>query len=235
MTITKLRKAHKWLIAFVGIQFLVWSLSGLYMVTMDIHFIHGESLQKKPSHHLELDKVSYSLSTLLSEYPRAQNVRLGRLLDKQVYRLDDKQLGKIMLDAATGQRLVPIDKNMAIQIAEFNYTGTPVIQSIQRLDTPETAPNELSPRHLPVWQVRFAGAFSDTFYISQHSGEIVTKRHDFWRFFDWMWRLHIMDYDDGENVANWLLLVIALLGSLAASLGLFLTYQRVFKSHQGVS
>ncbi|OHU90541.1 MULTISPECIES: hypothetical protein [Pseudoalteromonas] len=235
MITTKLRKAHKWLMTFIGIQFLVWSITGLYMVSMDIHFIHGEPLKQQPLNTLELDKVTYSLSDLLSEYPQAQNIQLGRLLDKQVYRIDESQSGKLILDASTGEPLGNIDENMAKRIAKHRYTGTHDIQSIQLLSKPEQVPSELSARHLPVWQVTFSNPFADTFYINQYSGELVTTRHHFWRLFDWMWRFHIMDYDDGENVANWLLLMIALLGSLAATLGLLLTYQRVFKTSQGAS
>ena len=31
---------------FLGGQFILWSLSGLYMVTMDLDFIHGDHLVK---------------------------------------------------------------------------------------------------------------------------------------------------------------------------------------------
>ena len=61
-----------------------------------------------------------------------------------------------------------------------------------------------------------------TFYIQQATGQIVTRRHNVWRAFDWMWRLHIMDYDDGENVANPLLLVLAVLAIVAIISGILL-------------
>jgi len=38
------RKFHKWLMLFLGIQFLIWSISGAYMVIFDIDYIHGDSL-----------------------------------------------------------------------------------------------------------------------------------------------------------------------------------------------
>ena len=58
---------------------------------------------------------------------------------------------------------------------------------------------------------------------------MVTKRHDFWRLFDWMFRFHVMDYDDGENVSNWLLFVFALLAVFATCSGLVLSYFKVIK------
>ncbi|WP_261591547.1 PepSY domain-containing protein [Pseudoalteromonas holothuriae] len=227
--IRTVRKAHKWLMAFIGIQFLIWSLSGLYMVSMDIHFIHGESLQAQTKQPIALAQVNYSFSNLLSEYPDAIQVELTQLLGKPIYRFVDKNQRKYMLNAQTGAPLPLIDKDRALLIAKHNMRGNNSIASVQLIDDTSTLPSELSARHLPVWQVVFEHYSSPTFYISQHFGNIVTKRHFFWRMFDWMWRFHIMDYDDGENVANWFLLFIALLSVSAALLGLMLTYQRVFK------
>ena len=83
------------------------------------------------------------------------------------------------------------------------------------------------PRHLPFWQIKFEGFSTPTLYVGQHTGDIVAKRHNYWRLFDWMWRFHIMDYDDGENVSNWFLFLVATMGLLAAFSGAVLTFYRV--------
>ena len=38
------RKAHKWLTLIIGIQALLWMVSGAYMAVVDIDFIHGDPL-----------------------------------------------------------------------------------------------------------------------------------------------------------------------------------------------
>ena len=38
------RSVHKWLALFVGLQLLVWAITGFYMVAIDLDFIHGDSL-----------------------------------------------------------------------------------------------------------------------------------------------------------------------------------------------
>ncbi|MBD1580689.1 PepSY domain-containing protein [Pseudoalteromonas sp. S16_S37] len=227
--IRTIRKYHKWLMAFIGVQFLIWSITGLYMVTMDIHYIHGESLQRQNQHPIAVNQVNYSLSDLHSEYPGAHQVTLTQLMAEPVYHFIDKDHTQRLIDAKTGQLLPLIDKLQALKIAKHQYTSGDAIASVQLIDNQSQLPSELASRHLPVWQVVFDNVWAPTFYISQNSGDIVTKRHFFWRLFDWMWRFHIMDYDDGENVANWFLLLIALLGTLAALFGATLTYQRVFK------
>ena len=44
------------------------------------------------------------------------------------------------------------------------------------------------------------------FYVDAASGEIVARRTRFWRFYDWMWGLHIMDLQTREDTHNpWIL------------------------------
>ncbi len=44
-----------------------------------------------------------------------------------------------------------------------------------------------------------------TLYLSPETGELVSRRHELWRIFDFVWMLHIMDYEERENVNNWVL------------------------------
>ncbi len=225
------RKYHKWLMAFVGLQFLIWSVTGLYMVSMDIHFIHGETLQKTKKDTVNLSAVSYSFNELVMTFPTAKSIKLVNLIERPVYqfRVSEPDNKWLIVDAKTGELLPEIDREQAIKVAQHSYSQQDKVSGARLITTKNDMPPELSPRHLPVWQVTFEHFSSPTFYISQQSGNIVTKRHDFWRLFDWMWRFHIMDYDDGENVANWFLMVIALMGILAAFAGAVLTYIRIVK------
>ena len=38
------RRVHKWLALIVGVQALMWVMSGFYMVVVDLDFIHGDPL-----------------------------------------------------------------------------------------------------------------------------------------------------------------------------------------------
>lgn len=235
------RKYHKWLMAFVGIQFLFWTITGLYMVSMDIHDIHGEQLQKHESSSIVLAQVTYPISSLVQRFPTAKNITVSQLMERNVYQFTVSNPNKksLLVDAATGEVLPEITKADASDIARFYYAGQGAIQQTVLLVDKTSIPSELSPRHLPVWQVSFDNFSAATFYISQQTGQIVTKRHDYWRLFDWMWRFHIMDYDDGENVSNWLLLLVSSLALIAVLMGGVLTYFRVikptFKSKAGVN
>ena len=45
-TINKFRKTHRFLGIFIGIQFLFWTLSGLYFSCTNLDEIHGEQYRK---------------------------------------------------------------------------------------------------------------------------------------------------------------------------------------------
>ena len=43
------RRTHKWLALVVGIQALLWTLTGFYMVVVHIDTIHGDDLVRSPA------------------------------------------------------------------------------------------------------------------------------------------------------------------------------------------
>ena len=223
------RKIHKWLMLFLGIQFLIWSISGVYMVVFDIDYIHGDSLTIDDNSAIDLQQIHYSFSQLFIDYPNAENVELTTFVDSNVYRFTLRSTqgqDKVMLDATTGIKLSPINENMAMQIANYYYQGDAKVSTVFLLT--DNAPFELSSRHLPVWRVNFDDFARSTLYISAQSGKVVTRRHQFWRIFDLMFSLHVMDYED-EDPANNLLLWVALFSLLAVFSGMTLTYYRLIK------
>ena len=42
------RRTHKWLALVVGVQALLWTLTGFYMVVVHIDTIHGDHLVRAP-------------------------------------------------------------------------------------------------------------------------------------------------------------------------------------------
>jgi len=183
----------------IGSQFVIWSVTGAYMVFFDIDYIHGDSLVINHQSKIKAAHLTYSSQTLFQQYPAAKNVSVGMLLNREVYRFSVAEM-QMMVDASNGQLLSPLAQEQALAVAKFYYSGDgKVIDSAPAL------------------------------YISASSGEIVTKRHEFWRLFDWMFRLHIMDYGDDADASNWLLFIIASLAVFAAFSGLVLTYFKVIK------
>jgi hypothetical protein len=206
---------------FIGFQFVVWSITGTYMVIFDIDYIHGDSLVVEQQEFLENDQINYSIAELYAKYPKAQGIELTRLIDDAVYRFNDGK-NKYLLNASTGESLAPISEAYAALIAKNQFNNSKIdINSISLIK--QNPPFELSARHLPVWRVDFDDFSSASFYISVESGELVTKRHTFWRVFDWMFSFHVMDYVE-EDPSNKLLLVFVILSLIASAFGIILTY-----------
>ncbi|GGF54459.1 hypothetical protein [Alteromonas lipolytica] len=218
------RTSHKWLMRFTGLQFILWALTGLYMVCMDIHFIHGESLTRAEAQTLPLSDIRFSLAELLQVYPDASNIELVTLLNQPVYRFRSAsgQRRIHLISARSGLPQSEITANQASTIATAAYTGNGELVSVNPLISRD-ARGQLR----PLWVVTFSDAASSTLYIEQQSGRIIRHRHNYWYLFDWMWRLHIMDYDDGENVANPLLLILSVAGLFAALSGALLLILRL--------
>ena len=225
-TLKTSRKMHKWIMLFVGAQFVIWSVTGAYMVFFDIDYIHGDSLVTNHQTKIKPNEMQYLLADLLQDYPRAKQVEVGTFINLTVYRFYQAEQ-RMLVNAANGQLLSPIDKLWAQKAASHYYRGKGEIQEVELIL--QDPPFELSRRALPAWRVNFADFGSPSIYVSANSGELVGKRHEFWRLFDWMFRFHVMDYGDAEEVDNMLLFWATLAGILACVFGLILTYFRVFK------
>lgn len=224
------RKYHKWLMLFLGVQFVIWSVTGAYMVFFNIDYIHGDTLVHNHQTKIPHQQVNVPVATLRQEYANVKKLSLEMFIDKPVYRFVTNDT-HFMVDADTGELLSPLSKTLAVAAAKHEYTGSGEVESIEYIDT--NPPFELSRRvhdALPAWRVNFDDFGEPSIYISARSGSLLAKRHEWWRLFDWMFRFHVMDYEDSE-IDNQLLFWVTLFGILASIAGLLLTYFRVFKKH----
>ena len=212
------RRLHKWLALVVGIQVVVWTLTGFYMVVVHLDRIHGDHLVRpveRPEFNLE---SLVSPAELLAEAPGATEIRTAVLLDRPVWQAIGPDQVRLF-DARTGAPLPPVTEPQVRQIAEAIYTGDDPIASIRLL---RTAPLEMQTRPPPYWQVTFERWDNPTLYISPQSGELISRRHALWRIFDFVWMLHIMDYDERSDVNNPLLRVSTWLAAFMALTGAWL-------------
>ncbi len=223
------RTFHKWCMLFLSVQFMIWSVTGVYMVFFDIDYIHGDSLVKNQQNTIPLQQVQVSVKDLHQQYGEIESLSLGVFIDKAVYRFQSGERF-YLVDARTGKLLSPLDEHAAIYRAKHEYTGTGNVVSAQLIE--QNPPFELSPKRLPAWRVDFDDFGAPALYVSALSGEVVTKRHEWWRLFDWVFRFHVMDYQDSD-VGNKLLFWVALFAITGGVSGLILTYFRVLKP-QGV-
>lgn len=219
------RLGHKWLALIVGVQLALWTVSGFYMVVVDLDFIHGDTLVRNERPPLVLPATTARLDELRREHAQIHDVVIRALPDdgSPVYEVSTAE-GIVLVDAVTGRQLSPLQESRIKALARAYYAGDGAVKQVKLLSDPATKPLELQETPLPVWRVEFDDRFATTLYLHPDTGRLVTRRHRFWRWFDFLWSLHIMDYTTRTDVNNPLLRVATALGAVTAATGLWLTF-----------
>jgi len=222
MTATKIRAYHKWFALLTALQLLIWIATGAYMVWMNIEFIRGKPLVDKASTAIfKVEAPAYGFEAFTKDHPDATDISLYAYQDSLWY--SAKIAGKLQrFSSKTGEVLPLLDKQQALDAAQRVYTGQARIIGSTFIE--QDAPSEIPARVLPVWQLTLDDAMHSTLYISAVTGQVVSARHDYWRLFDVMWMLHIMDYETRENVHNPFLTIMSSLALLTTLFGIALTY-----------
>ncbi|MGA0607182.1 PepSY domain-containing protein [Phenylobacterium sp. VNQ135] len=209
------RTTHKWLGLVVAIQAVFWTLSGVYMTAIHIDVIHGDRLVKAAAPRaLDLGGL-VEPAHLAHTVPGFRGAKLEVQLGQPVYvvQTDD---GPELFDARSGAKLSPLGESAARARARALFAENGAIVKSELLTK---APLEIQTRPTPIWRVEFEGAWHPTLYISPRTGELVSKRSDLWRTFDFVWMFHIMDYDDRQDVNNILIRIFTWMGVATAATG----------------
>ena len=211
----QLFRYHVWLGWLVGIPLLLWTVSGLMMVVWPIDEVRGNDLRA------ELPPLPAT-----TVYPPAIHSAADSLTLKQtalgprwIVALDESRYAA---DPRDGRRLSALDRTQAIAAA-LRYRKPPArVESAEQTDA-DHPPLDLRQAR-PAWGVRFADGAR--FYIDADTGELLAVRTDYWRFYDVMWGLHIMDLQEREDSHHPILIVFAAIAALATVLAVLLMISR---------
>ena len=216
------RSLHKWFGLIVGLQVLIWLATGLYMVVLDLDFIHGDPLVRNMQQAVNVpDSSRVSVAALRAQYPDATDIGLRPVLGTSHFTVTTPE-NRYLINPQSAQVISPLDEETARKIAVFHFNGEASIREA-RLITSDP-PGEIGPRRLPLWRVDFNDRFSTSFYIDPYTGALVTRRHRYWRVFDFFFMLHIMDYDERSDAQNLLLQIAQFTGVTFAITGLWLLF-----------
>jgi uncharacterized iron-regulated membrane protein len=196
------RKVHKYLGWVLLLQLIGWFGSGLVMSLLPIEQVRGE--------HLRQALPAPDWSRAISPAPLAQQLPHHQLkLSQQgitpVYQFS-KDKEQLYYSALTAEVIAPLTEAQVKDLARRQYQGTAEIDKMQYM---QQAPFEV--RHLtaPLWQVQFADGEGSSFYLEEYTGKLLSVRTTNWRVFDFVWMLHIMDYQNREDFNHPLLIVFS--------------------------
>ncbi len=224
-----LRKTHRWLALFAGIQVLIWSISGLYMTVVDLDIIHGDHLVKEQKFEiLDSSKITSISKHIIEQLAPIQSIRLKAYFGQSVYEIRSHKK-VIIVDALTGEIKEKLTSNVIEKQANEIYAGDATISSIELL---AVYPGEIGGKKQPVWQVQYDDWSQPTLYFHSQSGRLISKRTDLWRTFDFLWSLHIMEYKGLGGMTGILFRVFSITSLFMALFGSWLLFYRLKGDHQ---
>ena len=212
----QLRKAHRYLGLFIGIQFILWTVSGLYFSWTDIDEIHGDHLRKPAAPVAFENLVS---PTALDSTLTIRSVALREINETPYYWVNDN----LLYNAQTGEQKEEITEEEALSIASKHMADHLEVAGVTRI-TSAGKHHEYRERLLPAYVVRYKGDDAIKAYISTNDGTFQTVRHRDWRWFDFLWMTHTMDYESRDDINNWLLRAFSVLGLITVLSGFVLWY-----------
>ncbi|GAA5135814.1 2Fe-2S iron-sulfur cluster binding domain-containing protein [Thalassotalea piscium] len=242
-----IRKIHKWASVVVGIQFLLWLLSGIYFNVMDHTKAAGNTYK---SHTHQKSSVSQAqlveLKTVLATFKASNSIEQTFLLGKPYYLLThEPNLYKnfkhnyTLVDAYSGEQ-VNINSDFAKALAINSYSGPGKTTKIKLVNPPiDDFPKEKN----AAWQVDFSDDINTSVYVELGSGRIVGHSDEHKRLADIFFMIHFMDYANEGSFNSLLMIMFAFITLWLSLTGLIWTidlglrgqYQiKFFAKKQGV-
>jgi Na+-transporting NADH:ubiquinone oxidoreductase subunit F len=217
-----LKKLHKWISLLIGLQVLLWLLSGLVISLLDPAKVSGQQWVNSAPNDPETLPPGALLEPdeLAAEHLNgALGINLAVANGKPVYRIRYVST-EVLLDAIDGSVLTT-GKAAAERLALRDFNGIGKIISV----TPGTAPNlETRNSNGNYWRVDFSDNANTAIYISAASGDILERRNSYWRVHDFFWMLHIMDYSAREDFNNALVIIVSLIAVWLGITGFILLF-----------
>lgn len=211
-TSQRIRKVHRYLGIFLGLQFLMWTISGLYFSWTDIDEIHGDHLKKASG-----PEVFSGLRGLADFGEGVYAVELREIASEPYFWVNDSQL----IHAISGELKSGVTAEEAIAIAQKNLRDDLKVSEIALLEETD-AHHEYRGKSLPAYAISYDSSEQITAYVSVIDGAFQTVRHRDWRWFDFLWMTHTMDYETRDDFNTTLLRAFSLLGLITVMSGFLL-------------
>ena len=228
----RIRIWHRYLGVVLGIQFLFWTVGGLYFSWTNIKTVRGDDIRKEQK-HLSLPDSIASLQTCIQnfkqQHPEAaiHSIQLvNSSNEKLFFELkfhEHKQEHFFIIDAATGIPQPYLTAEDAAAVALQSIKPAATVDTVT-LITETNGHHEYREKPLPAYAVRLKGDIHCTVYVGKETGIVHSIRNNQWRIFDFLWMLHITDFKERDNINNWLLRILSVAGLITIASGYLLYF-----------
>ncbi|MBY4636166.1 PepSY domain-containing protein [Sphingopyxis sp. XHP0097] len=194
------RRIHKWVGLILGIQFLLWALSGSVMALLDKDAVGGHGGQMAHTHPLP-EGAYFNLANLPDD-KAIVGIVLRDLGARPVYEIRTRT-GVQLFDATSGDE-IHVDGDLARHVASMMNDAP--IRSASVLPKPNL---EARDHEGAMWRIDFDDEENSSAYVSLDTARFLVMRGDTWRTWDFFWMLHNMDYIDRKSFNHPLIIFMA--------------------------
>ncbi len=228
-TVTRIAfKLHRWLSYAVGVQLVLWVAGGLVFSLVPFQaWVKGGDVLRKPQPVLAADWPA-RVAVALAAIPDAAVTGVSAIATPHgsALKLSVSGQARPVVVLADGGAWKPPDAAAIGRFAATLYGGDGRL-----IDVDPTGPGAVTRLGIVdetggrpgLWLARFDDRLATRLYFDDHSGELVALRNEAWVWYDFFWRLHIMDYRGGEDFNHLLVRVAAVCAGLMALAGAVLT------------
>jgi hypothetical protein len=211
-----IRKTHRYLGLIIGIQFLFWTISGLYFSWTDIDVIHGDQFLKEVQENSFTGLLS---PDSITKGTPIRSIALTTILDEPYYWINND----LLIHAKTGKIKSQITADDAVVIADYYLIDGLKVKEVELIEKTDMH-HEFREQPLPAWAVTYDHSDNLTVYIDARKGSFQRVRHDSWRWFDFLWMFHTMDYESRDDFNNILLRIFSVSALITVLSGYLLWY-----------
>src|SRR5688572_11205488 len=168
-----LRKLHKWLGLVIGLQVVLWAVSGLMFAWLDPDAVDAAgSVRAVEPAVLSSTMLTREPATWLGDYPAPDlyDVRAIRLADRWVWRVELRD--RVELRSVEDGARVNVDEPWLRRLAFERYAGGGRLVAA----TLQTQPDIASRAGGPVWQAQFDDAQRTALYFAADDGHFIVAR-----------------------------------------------------------
>ena len=155
--------------------------------------------------------------TQLNVHEGIKTIEIRDLSNSPYYWVNNSQL----YNALDGKPKDKITKEEALYVAKNNIKQDLKVSNIEQI-------NEVGKHHeyreklLPAYVISYDTDEALKAYVSINDGKFQTVRHQSWRWFDFLWMTHTMDYEGRDDFNTIVLRTFSLLGLITVLSGFLL-------------
>ena len=175
----------------------------------------SRKIHKYLSLAISIQLLLWTVSGIYFSFNKIEDVR-GNLYLKPEEQVETPKVNKI-----SHERALQI-------VADKTY-----LKPLSLIEITEDKPgSEYRGRDLPLYKIESSNKnFKNiNIYIDPYSAKIVAIRSNQWRIWDFMWGLHIMDWNERDDIGNVFLKIFSILALLSAISGIYLFFYTNRKS-----